>query len=336
VIAILSWTIAALLGAPQLPRYVERVDVTRVLVDVRAVDRAGRPLNGLTAADFDVDVDGARARVDSVEWVGAVPSSAAETASVEPPVRVSDREAPGRLIVLLFQKDLEPTRIVGLMRMLIEWQPFLDGFTPRDRIAVLSYDSHLKIWTDFTGDLGVVKQILQHGILFERPPAVAEAEGPSLVAALRPDTARRTYTIERALVRIAAALRPLPGAKSVVLIGHGFGQLTRAGVMMNGEYADARDALIAARASVFSLDVTQADAHSLEAGLQFVSEDTGGFYASTFHFSTLALDRLAGALAGHYALFVKTPRLEPGRHRVNVKLKNRKGEVLATREILVS
>ena len=106
--------------------------------------------------------------------------------------------------------------------------------------------------------------------------------------------------------------------------------------MMENEYEDARDALIAARATVFSLDVTQANYHSLEAGLRLVSDDTGGFYASTFEFSNLALERLGRALEGSYVLFVETPRLKPGHHRLSVELKGRKGEILGVRDLVIS
>lgn len=327
----------ALAVLQQPPRYVERVDVARVLVDVRVVDGAGRPLRDLTPADFAVKVDGTTARVDSLQWIDGAPAAANDAAVIpSSPAVGAAPERGGRTIVLLFQKDLEPSRIIGLMKMLIEWQPFLDGFTPLDRVAVLSFDSHLKIWSDFTNDLERVKRVLDHGLLFEKPPPLVESEPPSLLAeGLTSERARKLYTIERALVRLGAALRPLPGAKSVVLIGHGFGRFGSGGVTMEHEYDAARDALVAARASVLSLDVTQADYHSLEVGLQLVAGHTGGFYASTFHFPARALDRIAGVLAGHYVLFVETGRLEPGRHRLSVELKRRKGEVLATREMVV-
>ena len=79
--------------------------------------------------------------------------------------------SPGRLIVFLFQKDLEPSRIVGLMRMLLKSRRLLDTLTPNDRVAILSFDSHLKIWTDFTNDRERFDRVLAHGMLFERPAA---------------------------------------------------------------------------------------------------------------------------------------------------------------------
>ena len=128
---------------------------------------------------------------------------------------------------------------------------------------------------------------------------------------------------------IAGALAPLPGAKTVVIVGHGFGRLGRSGVMMENNYEGARDALQEARASVFCLDVTSADYHSLEAGLQQVADDTGGFFERTHLFSQLALNRLGAAIAGHYVLLVEKPEGKRGRHRIDVKLKGRDGRLYA-------
>ena len=101
------------------------------------------------------------------------------------------------------------------------------------------------------------------------------------------------------------------------------------GVRMEHGYEDARDALMAARTSVFSLDVTNADYHSLEAGLQSVSRETGGFFARTHLFTEQAMNRLSGVLAGYYVLFLEQPGVEPGTHKVDVRLVRQKGNVLA-------
>ena len=80
---------------------------------------------------------------------------------------------------------------------------------------------------------------------------------------------------------------------------------------------------------MFSLDVTDADYHSLEAGLQIVSEQTGGFYAKTHLFPDNAMRQLAGALAGYYALFVEKADAPGAVHDIKTELTHRKGRVLA-------
>jgi VWFA-related protein len=324
-------------GAPtqQPPVYTERVEVMRLLLDARVLDEAGRPVRGLGVDDFTVKVGGKTARVESVSWEGG-PS--ADPPPLEPAELLPSFDAPvqGRLVVFLFQKSLERSRIVGFMRMLIETRRLLDTLTPHDRVAVLSFDSRLQVWLDFTNDYARVRRVFERGILFERAAAVQESPDPSLMRRLDAVRAGRTYTIERALRRIGEALADLPGAKTIVLVGHGFGRLGLNGVSMENEYDDMRETLQVARASVFSLDVTDADYHSLEAGLQLVAEDTGGFFARTHIFHHQALDRLAGALAGHYVLFVELPALKRGVHRAEVKLTRAKGNVLAKRSWVVA
>ena len=330
VVAAVAASIAGV-GAQQPPRFGERVEVARLIVDARVLDDRGNPIAGLTADDFKVSIDGKVARVETATWVGGHDTVVDPEMSRSASSGTADRAAGiGRLIVFLFQKDLEPSRIVGLMRILLQSRHLLETLTSDDRIAILSFDSHLKIWTDFTNDRERLDRVLAHGVLFERPPAVAASSMPSLVARLAPESGRRTYRIERALELIGEALEPLPGSKSLVLIGHGFGRFTRDGVTMENDYDPARHALVTSRTSVFSLDVTNADYHSLEAGLQLVSQQTGGFYARTHIFPDAAMRRLAGALAGYYVLFVEKPESQRSVHSVKTELTRRKGSVPTT------
>jgi hypothetical protein len=222
---------AAALTAQQVPRFGERVEVARVIVDVRVLDERGDPILRLSPEDFKVRIDGRLCRVETATWVGGSDSADAPPALDSPaplPPVLDDNTA--RLIVFVFQITLEP----------------------------------------------------------------------------------------------------LPGSKALVLVGHGFGRLSASGMSMAPDYDPARRALVAARTSVFSLDVTDADYHSLEVGLQIVAEQTGGFYQRTHIFSDLAMRRLAGVLAGYYVLFVEKPETVRRTHDVEVDLTRRKGVVHAT------
>lgn len=312
-----------LLQVQDPPRFSEKVDVARVLVDARAIDGAGRPLIGLTTTNFEVRIDGKPARVESAQWVtGALEARGGASGSSE----AAPFATTGRLVVLLFQKDLDRSRITGLMRMLLNLRGFLDGFTAHDRLAVLSFDSRLRLWLDFTSDMERVREVLARNVLFGGLAPHTEIRGPSLREAFGHKRPERSYTIESALSLIANALQPLPGAKTVVLVGHGFGE---SGGGPGNTYEEARDALQRARASVFCLDVTNADYHTLEGGLQVVAEDTGGTFERTHLFARGALSRLASTLAGHYVLIVEKPGTTRGQHRIEVRLKGREGSVLA-------
>jgi len=318
--------IAAPLAAQQ-PAYRETVDVTRLLIDARVIDRDGRAFIDLRPDDFAVKIDGKKARVESVQWIGGADAETLEAREFRSGVEATPR---GRLIVFLVQKDLERGRITGLMQAMTEAPAFLAAFTPDDRLAVLSFDSHLKIWLDFTNDVDEVRRVLQRGVIVERPRPLNQASHVSLVERLDRARAGRTYSIEKALEVIAEALAPLPGSKTVVLLGYGFGRLSFGRVLLDTRYDKARNALQNARVSVFCLDITPADYHSLEVGLQEVATDTGGFFMRTHIFTRNAFDRVAAALQGHYVLFVEKPTgLRRGTHSIDVKLQGRDGTVYA-------
>jgi VWFA-related protein len=304
------------------PRFTEKVDVARILLDVRVIDPRGRPLLGLEPADFEVRIDGKFARVESVQHMTGEPVATPALAQLE-------RETNGRLVVFLFQKSLHRSRIPGLMQMLRELRRSLATFPARDHVAVLRFDSRLELLLDFTQDREFVRKAFEQDVLFGDAAAPSESQGPSLRPLVEKERTGPSFSMERSLLRIAEALQALPGPKSLVVVGHGFGRLSRTGVSLDPDYDDAREALHRARASVFCLDVTNADYHSLEAGLQVVADDTGGLYERTHVFSEAALNRVMAALEGQYVLFVEKPALGEGSHRLDVRLKGRDGVVLA-------
>jgi hypothetical protein len=153
---------------------------------------------------------------------------------------------------------------------------------------------------------------------------------PSLRSHLHADVLKGAKSSEEALLILGNAMRPIPGPKSLVLFGWGLGRFSGGRVWMLPVYAAARQALESARVSVFSLDFTQADYHSLEVGLGKVSDDTGGFYAKTWHFPDIAIDRLQKTLTGHYELEVRKPEtLVRGVHMIEVDVDRRGAEVMA-------
>jgi VWFA-related protein len=315
--------------AAQRP-FVDHVEVSRVLIDARVLDDRGHAVPGLGPGDFTVTIDGDPVRVESVDWIEGDERDV-EGAVTDAGEEAPDRQPDGRLIVVLVQKDLEPKRVVGLMIMLKMIEPLLQELRPADRVAVLSFDSRLRVWTDFTSNVEHVRSVLKEHVLLRFPPPLIASESPSLLARLDLASTKRAGDFENSLRMIGEALESLPGAKSVVLLGYGFGRFDRStlGATMMPSYDEARAALQRARASVFSLNVTQANYNSLQVGLQEVAAATGGFYASTYEFPTLAMERVVHALRGYYVLFVDKPRAKAGVHRINVRLVGRNGSVFA-------
>jgi VWFA-related protein len=320
-------------AAAQDIRFRDKVEVERVVIDARALDHRGRPILGLTAADFRVKVDGKPVALESATWVAAAPDQPVA------PVEGGDAGAtgdvvvgglpPGRLIVFFFQKDFDSSRLPGLLRMQHKAVKFLESMGPEDRVAVLSFDTHLKLWQDFTADHAKLRRAIRQSVFFGKVSAGQSVDEPSLAANLDFEAARRAASPETALLVTARALRPLSGSKSLVFFGWGMGTLSGPLVFLDRDYGPARQALLDARTTVFTLDVTDADYHTLEVGLEQVAADTGGFYAKTHASAALAMARLEGALAGHYLLVFEKPPYRRGPHRVEVKLSGIKGSVLA-------
>jgi VWFA-related protein len=329
--------LAPTLAAAQEPvpppdiRFRDRVEVESVVLDARVVDGAGRPILGLAPRDFRLKVGGRAVAVDSATWVAEdVPPDPEVTAAA---VAAGAPEVPrGRLIVFFFQKDLESSRVMGFLQMLSRARDMLDGLGEQDRVAVVSFDSHLRLWSDFTADRDRLRRVLDRSVLFEKHPVVNVEPAPSLLEHLEPAAARKAATPESALLLIGQALEKLPGAKSLVLFGWAMGTWSPGiGVFLDRDYGPARRALVQARATVFALDITNADYHTLEVGLEQVAEDTGGFYAKTHLFPGQALTRLERALSGHYVLTFARPPLPRGEHEIEIGLVGKKGNVLARR-----
>lgn len=200
-------------------------------------------------------------------------------------------------------------------------------------MAVVSFYRSLRFWQDFTGDRDAVAETLKRTVQPGARPLVRRsnyaAAGQSLLENVDSRRADRTASPEEALAVVADALVPLAGEKVVIYVGWAWGELrSGAGVAMTPDYRDALRALDAARASVFVLDVTEADWHALEAGLQGVAEDTGGTYLRTFRSTSVAAHKLGRILSGHYLVTIDRSGLPEARGRLRLALRGRKGEVL--------
>ena len=80
--------------AQQSGRYVERVEVSRVVIDVRVVDASGQPIRDLDADRFTVEIDGKPARVESVQWITGDVPPVSDTVSTDPVTTPRHRHAP--------------------------------------------------------------------------------------------------------------------------------------------------------------------------------------------------------------------------------------------------
>ncbi|HEY0554559.1 MAG TPA: hypothetical protein VGG20_09845, partial [Thermoanaerobaculia bacterium] len=311
------------------------IDVSLSTVVVRVVDTWGQPVPDLTPQDFRVRAGKLEVPVIAVDWTsGDDPPPAASPVPLAEGALVTEAvpRAAGRLMVFFVQADLNPTRISGQLRLRPHTRELLETLHPEDRIAVVSYDSHLKLRQDFTRDHGTAYAALDEAMLWGAEREIAPAGPDSLAGHFDFAAAREAASPERALELTAKALAPLPGEKTLIYLGWGLGRFGGDGVRMTPAYAPAVRALDAARASVFVLDVTSADSHSLEVGLQAVAEATGGVYLRTFRLPALATRTLAKAISGYYVLTLDRAQLPAkigGSGELRIELRDKRGTVVA-------
>jgi VWFA-related protein len=322
-------------GAQQEPRFEgDKIDVSLSTIVVRVVDTWGAPVLDLKPEDFRVRAGRKEIPVAALDWVSGEappPAPAAPPAGEEEAPSPAPSAAPaGRRVVFFVQADLNPTRISGQLRLRPHTRGLLDTFPPADRVAVVSYDSHLKLWQDFTQDHEKVYAAIDRAMLYSKETEIAP-EGPeSLASHFDYAAARRAATPERALELTARALEPFPGEKTLIFLGWGLGRFGGGGVDMVPAYRPAVRALAAAHASVFVLDVTSADSHSLEIGLQNVADATGGIYLKTFRLPGLATRTLAKAISGYYVLTLDSAELPGAKGQLQIELRDgRRGTVIA-------
>jgi len=295
----------------------EVVTVRRVNVNARIVDPYGKPILGLKPADFDVIFGDEHAQVVSVTWV---PETAAGRAMVRAPefdYTVLDAiaqsggafEDEGRLFVFLFQKDLalEGSRIGGQLHFLPYVEKIVNELPENDRVAIFSFDSHLRFRLDFTRNKSEVRAELKRVFLRAEPLSPPSVEEPSLALCLDRKAMFHAATMEQALLVLARALEDTGREPQVIIFGHGFGDNLGQAFTVAREWDTARKIMVDSGVTVNSI-YTNLNAGRLMNGLVRASTETGGFFKSAVSFPQQAVDRVSkGELAGHYELELRPP-----------------------------
>jgi VWFA-related protein len=318
-------------------QFQEQVRVERVVIDAYVTDYSMDAIPGLTTSDFKLTVDGQPVPIESVEWVRG------DRAELEPIVAGAAGSAEavvprGRLLLLLFQVERsEPSRLLGGRRASLAAKKSVRSLLPTDRAAVLSFDTHLKLWQDFTGDSARLGAAIERAFQGEAEPARVEParNGPSLVRGFDFDAARKAVTPEAAMGIAAKAAAPILGAKAMVLFGWG---LQTIGGISGPNPKDRRDEmeawpyLEASRMTVFVLDVTDAESHLGEIKMQTFAAASGGSYEKTNVFAGAPFERILKATSGRYIVVFRKPDLPRGRHMVHLEVSRRNIRVMARPE----
>ncbi len=131
------WSIAVALSAQQTPVFRGGVDLVRL--DVTVVDKDGRPVKGLTAADFTVTLDGQVRPVRALDFLefgasSGVDAETARQATNQTPTRGVSRG--GRVFLLIFDDlSCKPTQAKGLT---IAAERMVGTFDPDDLIGLIT------------------------------------------------------------------------------------------------------------------------------------------------------------------------------------------------------
>ena len=287
----------------------ETMQVFRKTVEVRVTDRKGQPIRDLKPGDFALTLAGVPVPVLLCEWHERAVSGFQFTADGESVVREKNtlKQAPGRKLVFFFQGDFSGQRNTGVLKGAHHSREMIKGLKKDDWVAVFSYVSHLKMHSDWTTDPRQINDAIDDA--FRNNDEFWPADDPfhCLEDHFDLEKARSIASPEASLGYIGEILIHEDGVKNLFYVGWGLGRLSREGVRMTYDYGPAVQKLTQANVAVFSLDISQADYHSLEAGMKRVSEETGGFYERTYPFTAGSFKRVLKAAEGYYLLTFEPP-----------------------------
>lgn len=340
------------------PEFGEVVNVSITSIRARILDSRGAPIVGIRPEDLALRVHGQEVPILAVDWVT---DPVRPDDRVDPAPRRPVRQASytrhrasslGQLFVFYVQAG--PERRISprsAEAALLDTRRLLGRLKAEDLVAVVSYDGRLALQLDFTRDREAAALAIERAARTRELPEARPAPGAVTLAPFFPAAAAgQEIGPELALEHTARALGRLPGEKVTIYLGlepHPFLE-TESGIpptaMTGGmtfesasrkkylvqtpEMIRAILALQEACASVFVLDNTRSiDAY--RGNLQALAQLTGGTYA---RLRGKEVDNLGRAIGGYYVL-----TLDPGqfpalqeKERVELRLKGRKAEVLAT------
>jgi VWFA-related protein len=299
-------------------QFTGKVNVNEVLLDVLVTDASGNVIVGLGKNDFVVRENGNPVDLTGVTFYSnrrlleSNPTLAKQGVSTE-------QGTEDRYFILFFedQKDTAqeaPRLISQQLEAAKRARGWVDGdMQPNDWVAVVSYDTRLKVQQDFTHDRKALIQAIGDAVKAKDPEGnypsrIDTTKGPSLLAGLPKGQELRNKTpkIYDALQAIARSAGNIRGRKNLLLFTFGlpanqttFGQF----VPDKRYFLPTVNALNANNVAVYSLDLTPpAIEHTLSDSLNLMSNDTGGrYFFNVTNFST-PLDQIAKENNGYYLL----------------------------------
>lgn len=312
----------------------EEVEVSEVLLDVLVTDGDGNVVVGLGADDFVIEEAGRERVPESVTFYSNrrfLEAAAPSGASVD---RVPEDRY---FVIFLYSPPVVDSRASRLFfrltdasRTAARWA--YEELLPNDWVAVVSYDSGLRLHQDFTTDRRAVDRALRRAAAGRAPEGQwpsrsgSEGGGPTLEAMPRGDELRdRTSTIYKGLGELADGLGEIRGRKNLVFFGMDFPSrnASAAGTVDPVRYPPMMQALNGANVAVYAIALANRADQEV---LYRLSEETGGFYDWTFPDFSVPLRRIARENNGYYLLSYRSEHAKGASGYQEVKVRSRNPE----------
>jgi VWFA-related protein len=302
----------------------ERIEVNEVLLDVLVTDARGNVIVGLGKDDFVVKEDGKPVDLTGVTFYSNRRLVESSQAVAQKGITV-DQVPEDRYFILFFEDQKAtaqeaPRLLSQQMEAAKRAKGWVDGeLLPNDWVAVVSYDTKLKVQQDFTHDRRALVRGIDDAIKAKDPegnyPSRITAEGPSLLKGLPKgkELRKETGTIFDALRLISEATGNIRGRKNLLLFTYGlpgrtdsFGQFVPDKVHFEPTVRALNDNNVAA----YTVDITPPGTeHTLSDSLNSMANETGGrYFFNVTNFST-PLDQISQENSGYYLLSYQTERL---------------------------
>jgi VWFA-related protein len=311
---------------PQEPQgqFGERIEVNEVLLDVLVTDSRGNVIVGLGKDDFVVKEDGKPVDLTGVTFYSNRRLVESSQAVAQKGITV-DQVPEDRYFILFFEDQKAsaqeaPRLLSQQMEAAKRAKGWVDGeLLPNDWVAVVSYDTKLKVQQDFTHDRRALVRGIDDAVKAKDPegnyPSRITAEGPSLLKGLPKgkELRKETGTIFDALRLISEATGNIRGRKNLLLFTYGlpgrtdsFGQFVPDKVYFEPTVRALNDNNVAA----YTVDITPPGTeHTLSDSLNSMANETGGrYFFNVTNFST-PLDQISQENSGYYLLSYQTERL---------------------------
>lgn len=295
-----------------------KVTVNEVLMDVLVTDAKGNVIVGLDKEDFTVKEGGIPVELTGVTFYSNRRLLEASPALAKKGIEVA--QVPEDRYFILFFDDQKHT--AGDAPRLLSQQleaakrakGWVDGeILANDWVAVVSYDSKLKVQQDFTHDKAALVAAIDDAMKSggregNYPSRVSQNGAPSLFAALpKGDELRdKTPNIYEAIQVLSRASGNVRGRKNLLVFTYGFpGNVNTFGAYVpDKRYFDPTvRSLNAHNVAAYTIDLTPPGTdHTLGDAMNKMASETGGrYFFNVANFST-AFDQISHENNGYYLL----------------------------------